>query len=58
MEHYVGLDVSLKLTAICIVDEERSKGKECFFRSGGDRDIHQIACAVCRTDWARDGRNN
>ena len=22
MEHYVGLDVSLKLTAICIVDRE------------------------------------
>ena len=34
MEHYVGLDVSLKLTAICIVDRTgRSNAKDCFFRS-------------------------
>jgi hypothetical protein len=43
MQHYVGLDVSLKLTAICIV---------CCIQPGGNRRIHQVACAACRTDRA------
>ena len=28
MEHYVGLDVSLKLTAICVVDQTGSVTRE------------------------------
>jgi len=54
MEHYVGLDVSLKLTAICIVDrtgKNRARGSG-YIRSGDDRRIHQIACAACCTGWA------
>jgi hypothetical protein len=31
MEHYVGLDVSLKLTAICIVDRMGKIGREGVF---------------------------
>ena len=59
MEHYVGLDVSLKLTAICIVDRTGKIEREgvVAFRPGGDRGIHQIACAACRADRARDGSN-
>jgi hypothetical protein len=38
MEHYVVLDVSLKLTAICIVDRT---GKIVRVRSGDDRRIHR-----------------
>ena len=48
MEHYVGLDVSLKLTAICIVDR---KGK-IERRAGNHRGICQVACAACRTGRA------
>jgi len=58
MEYYVGLDVSLKLTAICIVDRTGKIACEGLVSSpGGDRRIHQIACVACRTDWARDGTN-
>ena len=50
MEHYVGLDVSLKLTAICIVDRtgkiEREGGGSLGPR--GNRSIRQVACAACR----------
>jgi hypothetical protein len=48
MEHYVGLDVSLKLTAICIVDR---KGK-IERRAGNHRGICQVACATCRAGRA------
>ena len=37
--------------------KDRTRGSS-FFRSGGDRDIHQIACAACRPGWARDGSNS
>jgi len=33
MEHYVGLDVSLKLTAICIVDQTGAIKSEAMVRS-------------------------
>jgi hypothetical protein len=49
MEHYVGLDVSLKLTAICIVDR---KGK-IERRAGDHRGICQVACATCRAGRRR-----
>ena len=60
MEQYVGLDVSLKLTAICIVDRTGKIQREGVVPSdpGGDCDIHQIACASCRAGWARDGSNS
>jgi hypothetical protein len=48
MEHYVGLDVSLKLTAICIVDR---KGK-IERRAGDHRGICQVARATCRAGRA------
>jgi hypothetical protein len=57
MEHYVGLEVSLKLTAICIIDrEDRARRCGCV-RPGGDRDIHQMARPICRPDWARHRSN-
>jgi hypothetical protein len=54
MEHYVGLDVSLKLTAICIVDQTGKIEREGVVASnpGGNRRIHQVACSACRTDRA------
>src|SRR5262245_63402118 len=58
MEHYVGLDVSLKLTAICIVD--RTGKIECeggCIRPGDHRGIHQVACAACHAGWACGGSN-
>jgi len=53
MEHYVGLDVSLKLTAICIVDRTGKIVREGVVTSDpDDRRIHQIARAACCTGWA------
>ena len=59
MEHYVGLDVSLKLTAICIVDRTGKIEREGVVASDPEAiaDIHQVACAACRADRARDGSN-
>ena len=58
MEHYVGLDVSLKLTAICIIERTGKIEREVWLHlTGGDRDVHQIARTTCRPDWARDGSN-
>ncbi len=49
MEHYVGLDVSLKLTAICIVDRTGKIEREGVVAS----DPETIAtCAACRAGWA------
>jgi hypothetical protein len=50
MEHYVGLDVSLKLTAICIIDRTGKIEREGVVAS----DPEAIA-TTCRPDWARDG---
>ena len=60
MEHYVGLDVSLKLTAICIVDRTGKIVREGVVTSDPETiaDIHQIACASCCTGWARGGSNS
>ena len=48
MEHDVGLDVSLKLTAICIVDQTGKIVREgmVFIRPGGDRGLRSIPCAA------------
>jgi hypothetical protein len=51
MEHYVGLDVSLKLTAICIVDQTGRIEREGVVASNPEAiAIHQVACAACCTD--------
>ena len=54
MEQYVGLDVSLKLRAICIVDRTGKIEREGVVTSdpGDNRSIRQVACAACRTGWA------
>ena len=59
MEHYVGLDVSLKLTAICIVDRTGKIQREGVVHSDpeSDRSIHQIKRAACRADRTRNGSN-
>jgi hypothetical protein len=59
MEHYVGLDVSLKLTAICVVDRTGKIEREGVVHSdpGGDRSIHQVKRAACRADRARNRSN-
>jgi hypothetical protein len=50
MEHYVGLDVSLKLTAICVVDRSGKIEREGVVTSDprDNRCICQVACAACR----------
>ena len=50
MEHYVGLDVSLKLTAICVVDRSGKIEREGVVTSDPETiaDICQVACAACR----------
>jgi hypothetical protein len=44
MEHYVGLDVSLKPTAVCLVDRTGKIEREGVVSSDpeSDREIHQI----------------
>jgi hypothetical protein len=51
MEHYVGLDVSLKETAICVVDQTGKIVSEGGSRiePRGNRAIHQNACTPCYT---------
>jgi hypothetical protein len=46
MERYVGLDVSLKQTAVCIVDQAGMVVKEGVVPCGtrGDRSLHQRSC--------------
>ena len=39
MEHYVGLDVSLKLTAICIVDQTGKIEREGVVASDPEADL-------------------
>jgi hypothetical protein len=59
MERYVGLDISLKLTAICIVDRTGKIEHEGVVRS----DPEAIAAFIksnaptCRADWTRNRGN-
>jgi hypothetical protein len=50
MEHYVGLDVSLKLTAICIVDQTGKIEREGVVASDPETiaAFCQVACAERR----------
>jgi len=58
MEHYVELDVSLKLTATALlIGWERLGAKACSFRSRSDRSIHQVKRDGCRVDRTRNGSN-
>ena len=59
MEHYVGLDVSLKLTAICIVDRTGKIEREGVVASDPEAiaSIHQVERAACRADRTRDRSN-
>jgi len=59
MEHYVGLDVSLKLTAICIIDRTGKIEREGVVASDPEAiaTFIKIARTMCRPDWARDGSN-
>jgi len=54
MEHYVGLDVSLKLTAICIVNELGKIVREGAVASNPEAiaAFRQVACATRRADRA------
>ena len=54
MEHYVGLDVSLKLTAICIVDGTGKIVREGMVASNPEAiaAFIKVACAACRTHRA------
>jgi hypothetical protein len=58
MEHYVGLDVSLKLTAICIVDRTEKIEREGVVSSDpeGLRNSSDRMPACC-SDRARDWTN-
>ena len=59
MEHYVGLDVSLKLTAICIIDRTGKIEREGVDASDPEAIATFIklhAPYVVRI-WARDGSN-
>ena len=55
MEHHVGLDVSLKLTAIlhCRSNRKDRARRGSSIRPGGDCGIHQVVCAACRADRAQ-----
>ena len=58
MEHYVGVtDVSLKLTAICMVDRTGKIEREGVVASDPETisRIHQSASAECHKDRASDG---
>jgi hypothetical protein len=59
MEHYVGLDVSLKLTAICIVDRTGKMVREGMVASDPETIavFRQVACSACCAGRARDGSN-
>ena len=57
-EHYVGLDVSLKLTAICIIDRTGKIEREGVVASDPEAIATFIKLhAPMRPDWARDGIN-
>ena len=54
MEHYVGLDVSLKLTAICVVDRTGSVIREGVVNSDPETiaELRNIKCTKCSSDRA------
>ena len=59
MERYVGLDVSLKLTAICIVDRTGKIEREGVVRSDPEAIVGFIKSkrAACRADRTRNRGN-
>ena len=59
MEHYVGLDVSLKLTAVCIVDRTGKIEREGVVHSDPEAIATFIKskCAACRADRTRNRSN-
>ena len=56
MEYYVGLDVSLKQTSICVVDQTGSVVREGVvdFRSRGDLGLREVKGAGRGTHRSRD----
>ena len=56
MEYYVGLDVSLKQTSICVVDQTGTVVRESVvdFRSRGDFSLREVKGAGRVTHWPRD----
>ena len=48
MQHYVGLDVSLKQTAVCVVDQRGKIKREGMvaFQSGRDRALYRCLCTT------------
>jgi hypothetical protein len=52
MAHYVGLDVSLKQTSICVVSDTGSIVQEGVVDSDGDRYICKIQGAGYCSGWA------
>ena len=56
MEYYVGLDVSLKQTSICIVDQAGLVVREGVvdFRSRGDFGLREVKGTGCGTHRPRD----
>ena len=56
MEYYVGLDVSLKQTSICVVDQTGSVVREGVVNSDprGDLSLREVKSAGCSTHRPRD----
>jgi hypothetical protein len=54
MEYYVGLDVSLKQTSICVVDQSGSVVREGVVDSWGDLSLREVKGAGRGTHWPRD----
>ena len=53
-KQYVGLDVSLKETSICVIDDVGKivwRGRT--INAGSHRISREAACAPCGSDWAR-----
>jgi len=55
MEHYVGLDVSLKLTAICIANERGKIQFSAQFFPGKEKSYREAYRGLCQVN--RIGRN-
>ena len=55
-EYYVGLDVSLKQTSICVVDQAGLVVREAVVDSDHDDiDLRDVEGTECSTHWPRDG---
>ena len=50
MEHYVELDVSLKQTSICVVNQVGSVVREGIVDAGGDRCVREVKGTGIGTD--------